>query len=437
MRDERANHIEATIWEERLNRPKVRSGKRGCLGCLGAVIGIPLLLILIGYLVIFHSSIPIKWVVNQVTEDTNKLEMHGLRGSLASGISAKRMTVHGDAGESSIDDFAFRYNGIIDCVRNKRLIIRELSATKSVFVVANDFFAGSDDPDEDDPATEVAGEEGETDGDGLSLFELRELRFENSSIRTADGSTRIEIPLIHLAGLKVENDDFDLATLEVVSDYLNIELSDATPDEVEGHRLPFTRKITGRVLPGIHEIVKAEIDFMVEFAAIASDPIVRITASGGALQQITLPDGTSVLRVNGLSIGRFLGTGVDMLPERLTMTAREGDDNISIEDGEFFLGLTRFEISSQKLNAKEKHAALLAKGQADGREIVAVLRPTDEQAWPPLTIEFRTEPPIAQPELLALIYFQRSYDATSPEEKLRIDAWTKPGEEVEPPVALP
>ena len=202
-------------------------------GCLAKVFGVVLVLGLIGYYVLFHTSMPLKWfVVDNMTINGKPVEVEGVSGSLSRGFAVERAVVQGEAGESTIEGLRFRYSGLLDSIQNRQLVIEEVSVVRADFVVGNDFFKRSSGKDEsgnrgdgDSGKSSSSGDSGSSGG-GLRLFELRELNLAETRIRTGDGEFEFIIPLIRLAGLKIEDDDFDLAELEVVSDFLNLELLD-------------------------------------------------------------------------------------------------------------------------------------------------------------------------------------------------------------------
>jgi len=408
-----------------------RGGKAGCTvaGCLGTAIGVPLLLILICYLVIFHSSLPLKWVAgalaDEIDADGNSVEFKGVGGSLSSGLTAKEIIIHGDTENSTIEGFSFRYNGLWDSVRNEQFIIEELSIQRSDIVVAPDFFESSSDeeePGETDETGDDSSPDEDSDDSKSGRFELRELNFENTRFRTTDGEIDVEIPRFRLAGLKIEGDDFELAELEVISDVLTLELLDAEPDEIAGQRVPFSRKIQGTVLPGIHPAVTAEIGFSVEFAAAGGEPVSRIIAFGGAFEQTALPEGRSLVWFKNLTLGDYFDPQDHLLPERLTATTSEVEGIVTMESGEFYLGKTRFEITRQLIEADDPASVILGSGQFGDHTFTASLRPEKERLWPPLKVKLASEPKLDPPAILARVYFHRPYAELAPEEKSRIDA---------------
>ena len=81
----------------------------GCLGCLGTLF----CTVLVGYLIIFHSSIPVKWIAGKIADtaeiDGKKVQIVGVGGSLKKGVTIKQLVIPGKEGDSTITGLAFKY----------------------------------------------------------------------------------------------------------------------------------------------------------------------------------------------------------------------------------------------------------------------------------------------------------------------------------------
>lgn len=395
----------------------------GCaLGCLGLIFGIPLVLGIIGYIVVFHSSIPIKWIVDQAQGDMsangNPVEVKGIKGSLSSGVSINEIIIQSEPHPTVIEGFTFRYNGIIDAIRGNRVIIKRISADQSDIVVGADFFEISKAAGDTDKSADSASSSTSNDDD-ITLFELREMQFEDTRFRTADGKLDIKIPIVRLAGLRIEGNDFELAELVVESDHLNLELTDALPAEADENAVSFQRKVQGDIQPGIHPLVKKTITFSVELGAVDGKAQNRVRAFDGALEQSSLPGGGSLVRFNNLTLDDFIDSDDYVLPERFSITVREVDDFANLSAGEFFIGETRFDITAQKIDTSNPSSAIVGKGEVQGQNLEVWLRRSKKRIWPPFAIELKSDQP--QRELLALIYYQKTYDELSVEQKANVD----------------
>jgi hypothetical protein len=396
--------------------------KKGCgWGCLAWLVGAPLAILLTGYITLFHTSLPLKWLAGTLESDS--VTMTGVSGSISSGFGIEKLTIHGESGDSTIEGITFRYSGLIDSISNDQLVIEEISVESADIIAGADAFESSN---EDEESSEPSGNSTtSTKGSGIKLFELQKLSITNTRYRTADGLIDVDIPAIRLEGLKVEGDNFELAKFEVISDSLDVSLADATPEEIEGQLMPFKRRLYGKVLPKIHPLVISKIDFNIEFAAVAGATKSRVTACGGSYQQTMLPDGSSIVRFTGFNLNKYMDMKSFVSPENLTTTVRETDNVVKLKDGEFFLGKTRFEIRKQEIDSSDPEAVILCQAQVEGLAVVAMLKPDKENSWPPLIVELDSKPKKAKPELLAQIYFQSAYESLTPEEKTRIDLLVK------------
>lgn len=393
--------------------------KKGCsLGCLALLVGVPIALLIAGYTTLFHTSLPLKWLAGSIESDS--VSVTGVSGSISSGFGVEKLTISGESGDSTVEGINFRYSGLIDSISNDQFVIEEISVKSTDIIADNDAFQSSS---ENDGASEPF--ENSTTSSGLKLFELQKLSITNTRYRTADGEIDVHIPAIRLEGLKLAGDNFELAKLEVVSDALVVNLADAAPEEIEGQLMPFKRRIFGKVLPKIHPLVISEIDFNIEFAAMAGAVKSRVTAFQDAYQQTMLPDGSSIVRFTSFNLGQYMDTKNFVIPENLTATARETENVVKLEAGEFFLGKTRFEIREQEIDTSDPEVAILCLAQVEGLVIEVRLKPGEESVWPPLSVELDSKPKMAQPELLAQIYFQSGYESLTVEEKTRIDLLVK------------
>ena len=125
------------------------------------------------------------------------------------------------------------------------------------------------------------------------------------------------------------------------------------------------------------------------------------------------------MRFNNLTLDDFIDSDDYVLPERFSITVREVDDFANLSAGEFFIGETRFDITAQKIDTSNPSSAIVGKGEVQGQNLEVRLRRSKKRIWPPFAIELKSDQP--QRELLAAIYFQKTYDELSVEQKANID----------------
>ena len=86
------------------------------------------------------------------------IDRKGVGGSISKGVTIKEITVFGDEGDSTIEGFKFQFNGLVDSIRNKRVIIEEISTERAEFIVAPSFFKDMVNEEEDAEPEETTSE---------------------------------------------------------------------------------------------------------------------------------------------------------------------------------------------------------------------------------------------------------------------------------------
>ena len=402
--------------------PHPEAGPRGCrpggciLGCFGVGVGIPLIAGIVIYILAFHSSVPLKIVAGGVN-DSSPIELKGVGGSVSSGFTVEEVIFE----ESKIKGLTLRYSGLWDAIKNQHFVIEEFSASESEFVVGADWLDHTETRDDDTGVTSSGGSAAASDESLPFHFELRKLDIRDTRIRSADGAFDVSIPTIRLAGLSIKNDNFDLAELEVVSDFINLELVAATPVRIDGHYLPFSRMIRGSVLPGIHELVTKEIDFTLELAAVGSQTKGRLIAFGGTYEQVDLPDGGQRTILRDFTPADYLNCADLLPPERFNLTIHDQPASTikEIDGGEFYLGKTRFEVPAQTQDEADPASGTV--GHAEIGDLKITVRyPSNSTSWSPRA-ELTSEPEMTSHDLLSRIYFERAYEELDAAQKSRVD----------------
>ncbi|MGK7888526.1 MAG: hypothetical protein AB4042_04280 [Leptolyngbyaceae cyanobacterium] len=465
-----------------------------CLGCAGIVVGLPILLVVIAYGVIFHTAIPLRLVLNLAETDAT-MQFNGVSGSITKGFTIEEWVIKGQNGvdDSRVEDLTFRYNGILDVLQNQRLIIDEISVAKVDVVVGPDFFTPAAPPPRDDSSatdeetpdedTDSSTDPDSTSPDGEAVevdfeFQLQTLDLQNVRMRSSDAqfelaipqvtlvamqfkdqafslqsldindfqlrlpnvgpastpenpdAVDLAIPQIHLAGLAIAGDRFNLAELDVTSNFVSFALEEAQPQTINGEVIPYSRRLRGQVSPTINEVILRPFDFTIDFAVLddgaASLPgefhiINRFVGFGGALEQVTFPSGGAFIRTKAFSPSDYFALKSDLVPERCSLLSvsqpapagaadQSGQSTIQ---GDCYWGATQFTLSPQS------EETLVAKAQVRDHAITLRMK-GNQQAWIPM-LEFTAEPTLPLPDILALVYFQKSYAQLSAGERSRIN----------------
>ncbi len=253
------------------------------------------------------------------------------------------------------------------------------------------------------------------------VFTLQELSLQNFQLQTTDADPDVSIPMIHLAGLKIQGDDFELAELTVDSNFISLKLEEAQPQRIHNQLVPYSQRIHTVVSPNIHTFVRQEFDVSIELAAVDSQVLGRLTAFDGALELVELPDESSFLALQSFSPAQFFNFESGLIPERCSLMSHSKSDG-SLADsppGECFLGPTRFVIP-EELAVAEEEDIFNAIAQVGKLKITAHIKAPDQE-WPPI-VGFSSEPPAPLPDILSQIYFNQNYQKLIGGQRSRIDA---------------
>ena len=404
------------------------SGKKfkfGCSGCLIVILGI----ILVGYILAFQSSIPVKMIAGSIEKNTvidgRKLEIDGVGGSLSRGVKIKKLVIPGEHGDSIITGLKFRYKKPVRWFTRGQVTITEISCKSAEFVVANDFF-DSESRDEE-PSTdeeweeeyEITSEDSLVTGDGF--FDLKLLRFENARIRTVDRSVDVSIPLIHMKGLRIDRDNFKIDEFNIDSDVLSASLGGPGKAELDGKGVTFDQSLNMTIKPEIHEKVIRDIPLTFQFGMDKGRSATRVSAFGGAFEQADFADGRSRVRLSSLSPNDYLNFEGYIVPDDITMTAVQKGDQVSMEAGSFRIGKTTFTFEAREFEDSAEES-MTGKATAGPYQVTAHVRPDkSDKSWPPMIVELSSQPDAPRKEILAQLYHGTDYDSLNGDQKAAID----------------
>ena len=400
-----------------------KKGRFGCSGCLVVILGI----LLITYVLIFQTSIPLKLIAGNIEKNTvidgRRMEINGVGGSFSRGVRIKKLIIPGEYGDTTITNLKFKYKRPVRWFTRGQVTITEISTNSAEFVVANDFF----DSDEEDEAPEEWEEEHdshheENAASGGGFFQLHLLKFQDTRIRSADGSVNIHIPLIHMEGLHIDHDDFKIEKFEIDSNMLSASLADGRTVEIDGETVSFDQRIDILVKPAIHESVIKEIPLSFDFGKDKGRTTSRITALDGAMEQVDFNGERSLVRFNSLSPLEYLKFDDYLIPNHLNLRVDQEGERIKLDAGNFSIGQTAFNFESREFNESEDEA-IIGTGNAGPYDITATINPVkSDKAWPPIEVELSSKPEAPKNEILAQLYHGKTYGELSKDEKAVIDS---------------
>ncbi|NET49827.1 MAG: hypothetical protein F6K09_14155 [Merismopedia sp. SIO2A8] len=268
----------------------------------------------------------------------------------------------------------------------------------------------------------------------------------------------MKIPQVQLAGLTLGEDVFELDEFALVSDFIDVTLEEAQPQKINGQTIPYSRRIRGRVLPKVNELILREFDLTMDFATVGERTISRFVGFGGAIEHVMFPSGDSFLRTQAFSPGDYFALESDLVPTRCsilsqsTVVVAQKNDHSSSRDisggnapneptesnapkedngipstlqGDCYWGPTQFTFPAQSSDP------LKAMAQVNDYAIALTLDSSDQQ-WIP-TLNFSSTPPLPLQEILSQVYFRRGYDTLSAEERSRINTLVSELESVPSP----
>lgn len=387
--------------------------KKGCLfGCLGTAIGVPLILVLVGYFLLMHSSLPLKMVANLLNEDKN-ITIEGIGGSISKGFTIDSLRASDGSGNESVFEGLTLQWGDIDRMRTKREVVIEKIGLESAHIYVD----GSDSKTEAEiDSSEETTADSSSSGEPLNLFEIKEIDVRKVVIESKTGDFKLELDEFLMKGFRIKGDDFDLASLSVASNMLDIRLEDADSVEFDGKSIPFKRRVVGTVKSEMHKDLLRDIEFTIELGAMTGGVVTRVQAFDGKFQivdlgegrekSMTITDFTPADYSAPESAGAVKNLSVYVLSgEKDPATGKEAQQ---LQSGNFTLGTAEFTMAPQQISGKTDDSPsgtrpIIATTQRGGLEITATL--TDKSAPPFFDLALSSEPTRNQREIISLLWF--------------------------------
>jgi len=384
-----------------------KNKKKGCLfGCLGAAIGGPILLVVVGYFLLMHSSLPLKLVADLFSKDPN-ITIEGIGGSISKGFTVDSFRASDDSGnESFLEGLTLQW-GDISRMRNKReMVIDEIGLKRAhIFIDTGERTTGSEAESNESDASNDASEP-------LNLFEIKKIDIRSVVVESKTGGFKLELDEFLAKGLRIEGDDFNLSSLSVSSNMLNLSLEDAETVMLDGKSIPFKKRIVGNLKSEIHENLIRDIDFFLELGAMDGEMVGRLV----------IGDGTFVI-TNAGNAGRPTFTARDFTPSDyfapklggpvkglsfLILGSKTDPKKQQFESGSFTLGNTPFTVEPQVVDKPEgKAPSFFATVQKGEIKITATI--SEGQAAPFFDLALSSEPPRDQREIISLLWFDKAH----------------------------
>lgn len=407
--------------------------KNNCLfGCLGIFIAAPVLLAIVGYYVVMHTAVPLRLLASTLNHDKS-VKIEGIGGSISKGFTIESIRYTNPAGNRSIlEGLALQWGDLIRMNRNQELVIEKIGLRRAhIFVDTSNKTSTTK-----SSTSGTASSSSSSSMGNLNLFEIKNVDVREVVVESTTGDFKFELAQILMKGFRIKGSQLDLATLTVGSNFLDLNLEDARPDTIAGKSVPFTRRIVGVLKPEMHKSLTRKIDFTVELGAVGGQMVARARGLNGAVESVNLgPLGHETITFKDFSPADFLSPEFSGPLSKLSMViqtpekaAEAGPRDANLESGNFTLGTTVFTMAPQVLNhdpskPDEPADPIIATSQRDGLEITATLKQSHE---PPFyRVGLSSKPPREPRDLIALLWFGRSYGDLTTDQAATVDATDK------------
>ena len=407
----------------------------GCVGWLLILSGVGLVLLIAAafgiYYAIFNSSLPLA-AIERLLESTGEVRVTGLRGTINSGFHADRFEFRSGDDWSHFADVDFEFNGITDLTQNNKLIIDRFTVGSGTIYI-NKSVGEDSDPD---PGGEKFPEDraAAVTTDGAMLAEIRIDLIELTNLEIIDEKTGVSfrIDKIHLDGFRMEGKEFvSLGDVIVESDHLDFEMLPTT-EFADNDSAKVRRKFSGIVRQSMHEKIKADIDFEVDFCLGETGQPDRFDVKlfSGQLQ-IRNEDGQNTrYEFNDFSYSHFLeadeilvaksvngsivSTADDANPDRQHVTFSE-DFSVTLGTTPFTVVTREFELHARK----DAFPPVEFRSARPDLDCTLRLRLLDDPPW--LKYSLRSESILGDLELAARVWFEKTADELTADERAYLE----------------
>jgi len=421
----------ATEGGRRTKPPKQKSCLLGCLLPLLSGLVITVLVVAIaGYMIIFHSSIPLKIASASLTKLNPRIEVEGISGSISRGASFKGLRYHhADGNISYIEDVGISHNPLREIMGQKKIIIYELHAKRAHLYLPQ----SSESTDVNDESESESVEHTPDDGvvaeqDGIcDIFEIRKIDIEDVVIEHRASGKKLDIERLSLEGYKAEKGEIVSGELTIKSNFLDFHMPSVVTHVTDRQIEQTTLSFSGAIKPAASRNIGVTIIFSGEML-VASNKLVlaRMQAFDEALElNLQGKDDGFLLSVTASEL--LLSSYMPALPladmtGHLTFECSDDDDQKMVVDkGHFEFGLAHFEVLPQEvLFDAESLRPVLLEARASKRASTYQMRleliiPTDEKDQEPsLNLCLTSIPESGIDEILADLLFNEAYTSLSP-----------------------
>lgn len=395
---------------------KPKSGGKGCLMAFVITVVVSIASIVFGgYYALFHSSLPLTLMAKAIN-DSGMMEIKGLKGSVSEGFSADEFRIFKTGlTDTYFTNISFQYNGMSDLSNNQRLIVEEFIIGKA-FISLPEMEASASDGELEPRMEKIEKIESPEELEQTGSFEIKTFRIDEFVIQNPDGEEKSGSVL--LSGFKADHNDMQIAELKVTGDYLEMNL-ETLPETNQ-----FRQAIRGVVKAAIHQAIRKDIDFALEFGGVGNAKQGSFTMFDGQVQGRQTIEAMTTEYL-GLTLSNYLDPSFVNLPDAITMktvTAKD-EQTTEISAGSFQIGQTKFKFADQTINERDPQEQVLVASAEIGERTITLQIPNVE-ASNRMKYEFASEG-MDLPDMVAQVLFGKDTEDLSDEEKEKLAGFAR------------
>ena len=222
------------------------------------------------YYALFNTSLPLA-MIKSMLEQSGDVSVNGLTGTINSGFHIDKLRFKSGEQWSEIRDIDFEFNGLMDLMRNNKLVVEEFTVGSGEIYVTqaksdedekpgenpNREFEDAPDESPESGRTAQASANGSSSEFRVKLFELKDLVF----IDQVTG-TRFRIDQIRVDDFQILNGEITrLGDIQVRADNLDF---DAQKSRVYADEPEPSRRFVGKIGAAMHENILQDIGFQLD-----------------------------------------------------------------------------------------------------------------------------------------------------------------------------
>ena len=409
--------------------PPVPRQRHGCLIVLALFTALFIVAVLVVRHLVTRTSMPYRIVASAIEKTIPGVKITGITGSLNSGIGVDSISWGDDpAKRSEVLGLQIKYTATADRSGKYRLVVHDVAVRKAHIDLA-DFGPGngsssstSSSPSPTNPQTM------------LESLDVERVSIEDVLITDRASDFRLSIPKIEWTGFKWTPTSLEPGTLLVESDRLTIHTIPGRTVSLDGRTVTFQKSFTGTALPALHPAIKQAIPFIADAGYPGPGQIrgCHVAIADGKVEWETTEDGGGSMHVRQLDLPGYIdarklfGERAADLPSDLVLSAvatsgfTDGHGTMNITGGSFRLGAATFQVEPVEFGAADQSSATLrAVSTSDAGKIewsLPLANPSHE-----FHPRF-SSPSLSPEEILAHVFFGKSAQDLSSEEKKEIDS---------------